>query len=453
MSKKLSRRDLLKATLALALAVPLAQACAPAPPPAAKEEPKKEATPVPKTEAPVAKKEKAVMSIATYAATHNDWQRDMAKKWKETHPDVELTVEEVPYAEMNKKQQAMLATGNLWDVSFSGIKWYPYSVVKGCFLPLDDLIAAKNPGMDDFFPSALSACKWDGKIYGLPYLMHPGNQALVSYNADMVSAKGLTPPTDDWTMADFAELATKLTDNEKKIFGTNYMAANFYDFCAPSRSYGGDVMDKEGKKFTLATDPKSVEAAHWCVDLRAKLRCAPLRADSEGLTFAAGQLATRTLGTYWVLGNIQEVGDKFKYDLVLHPKGPDGKRGWQIFVEMFSIYAKSKVPDLAYDLVVLETSKDAGIQAIKVNKAQPTGRKSVWADEEVNSRGPIYKRALDWMSSTEGPFPMPYNVRFAELQDTWANTAVDWFYGEVPFDEGINKVQTGCQKIMDLPRA
>ena len=280
MSKKFSRRDLLKAALALALAVPLAQACAPVPPPAAKEEPKKEATPVPKTEAPVAKKEKAVMSIATYAATHNDWQRDMAKKWKETHPDVELTVEEVPYAEMNTKQQAMLATGNLWDVSFSGIKWYPYSVVKGCFLPLDDLIAAKNPGMDDFFPSALSACKWDGKIYGLPYLMHPGNQALVAYNADMVSAKGLTPPTDDWTMADFAELATKLTDNEKKSLAPTTWPLTFTIFALRRAPMAATSWTRRAKSSPWPPIPSRsrLPTGVWiCVPSCAAPPCAPTR--------------------------------------------------------------------------------------------------------------------------------------------------------------------------------
>jgi hypothetical protein len=37
------------------------------------------------------------LSIATYAATHNEWQRVVARQFAEEHPEVELTIDEVPY--------------------------------------------------------------------------------------------------------------------------------------------------------------------------------------------------------------------------------------------------------------------------------------------------------------------------------------------------------------------
>jgi hypothetical protein len=63
-------------------------------------------------------------------------------------------------------------------------------------------------------------------------------------------------------------------------------------------------------------------------------------------------------------------------------------------------------------------------------------------------------RAFDMMSddSIPGPFPMPNNVRFQELQDTWANTSPDLFYGDISFEEGMDLVQQECQAILDLPR-
>ncbi len=48
---------------------------------------------------------------------------------------------------------------------------------------------------------------------------------------------------------------------------------------------------------------------------------------------------------------------------------------------------------------------------------------------------------------------MPYNLRFQELQDTWADTSPDLFYGEVDFDAGMEKVQTECEKIIELEHA
>ena len=61
--------------------------------------------------------------------------------------------------------------------------------------------------------------------------------------------------------------------------------------------------------------------------------------------------------------------------------------------------------------------------------------------------------ALEWMAEVPGPFPHPSNLRFQELQDTWANTSLDLFYGDVGFEEGMQAVQDACQEIMQLPRA
>lgn len=394
------------------------------------------------------------LSIATYADPRNDWQRTAAKAWAEKNPDVDLKIDEVLYAEMNKKQLAALATNTLWDVSFSGVKWFPYVVSKGAFLAMEDLIAAKDPGMDDFFSAALAGAAFEGKQYGLPYLMHPGNPALIIFNLDLCGKRGVEmPKSDAWTTQDYMDIAIKAADPDNKIYGTNYFPDNYYDFCSLARSYDGDVLSKDGTQFTFNTDPKSVDACKWIVSLRTDHKVAPSRNDTQGLEFAAGTLATSTLGTYAVRSLEQTIGDKFKWDLLLHPTGPNGTRGYQAFVENFAVSAQSKYPELAFDLVSYETSTDVGVDSVLNSSNQPTARKSVWGSPKLADLHPIFKRALDWMSSQPGPFPMPANLRFQELQDTWANNSPDLFYGDVGLEEGMQAVQDECQKIVALPRA
>jgi ABC-type glycerol-3-phosphate transport system substrate-binding protein len=394
------------------------------------------------------------LSIATYADPRNEWQRVAAKEWAEEHPDVELNIDEVIYAEMNKKQLAALATGTLWDVSFSGIKWFPYAVSKGAFLALEDLIAANDPGMDDFFSASIAGSSWEGKLYGLPYLMHPGNPALVIFNKNLLGERGVeVPASDDWTTMDYMDLIVAAADPENMIFGTNYLPGNYYDFCSLARTYGGDVMSEDGTQFTFNTDPLSVEAAQWVVSLRTEHHAAPMREEAQGLQFAAGTLATSTLGTYAVRSLEETIADKFEWELLLHPVGPDGIRGYQGFVECFSVYSESQHPDLAFDLIVKETSTEVGVYSVLNSSNQPTARKSVWEAPELADLHPIFQRALEWMSSQPGPFPMPANLRFQELQDTWANTSPDLFYGDTPFEEGMQFVQDECQAIIELPRA
>ena len=52
--------------------------------------------------------------------------------------------------------------------------------------------------------------------------------------------------------------------------------------------------------------------------------------------------------------------------------------------------------------------------------------------------------------SNRGPFPcltVPYNVRLHELQDNWANSSPELFYGEVGFEEGIQAVQMNAGRL------
>ena len=103
------------------------------------------------------------------------------------------------------------------------------------------------------------------------------------------------------------------------------------------------------------------------------------------------------------------------------------------------------------------TSTEAGTwSALEQGTGQPNARRSVWGNEDLlNKSHPIFRRVLDMYNtaSIPGPFPMPNNLRFSELQDNYAQTVADLLYGDVPFDEGIQATHDAMQEILDLPRA
>jgi ABC-type glycerol-3-phosphate transport system substrate-binding protein len=264
-------------------------------------------------------------------------------------------------------------------------------------------------------------------------------------------------PTDDWSTSDYAEIAAQLTDPDNKIFGTNYLPWNYYDFESIARAYGTDIMDPERKTLLFATDEKCKEAALWITKLRTELKCAPARDQAEGLDFTAGVLGSAVTGSYSVNGWKQTIADKFKHDWVLFPKGPEGKRGYTAFTSNYSCASTAKDPELAVDLLVYLTSTEAGTwSALEQGTGQPNARKSVWGNEDLlNKSHPIFRRVLDMYNNAEipGPFPIPYNLRFQELQDNWANTSPDLFYGDVGFEEGLQLVQDAMSEVLALPRA
>ncbi|HEV7216153.1 MAG TPA: hypothetical protein VGP33_13645 [Chloroflexota bacterium] len=51
----------------------------------------------------------------------------------------------------------------------------------------------------------------------------------------------------------------------------------------------------------------------------------------------------------------------------------------------------------------------------------------------------------------KGPFPMPANLRFSELQDKYANLSTALFYGKVSFAAGMKAMQDAWQQIVAEP--
>src|SRR5262245_17972410 len=237
----ISRRRVLGSAVLVALTAPLVAACGseatpPAAPAGKPAEPAKPATPAAPTVATgtaqatttaaapqAASGAKIPLSLATRSGITGDWARTIAKRWQERHPEVDLTIHEIPYGDMAKKQLLQIAAGDMEDVSFSGVKWYPYSVYKGAFRPIDDYLKTNDPGLDDFLKPTLGNALFEGKMFGLPDKMDNGNLALAIFNVDHLTAKGLKVPTDEWTIQEFTELAIKAHDKDRGVFGTNYL--------------------------------------------------------------------------------------------------------------------------------------------------------------------------------------------------------------------------------------
>ena len=396
---------------------------------------------------------KTPLSITVWTIPGRTWQDIYAKKYQQANPDVALTIDTVVYADMPRKQLAEAASNTLQDVVYSGINWLQISAYKGAFRALDDLVRQQDPNIADYFSDAVAGGTVSGKLFGLPFQLNPGNTNVVMYNLDLLNKQGMTPPTDTWTLDQFAQMAQKLTDAGARVFGTDLFYGNYYDFATLTRSMGGDIISADGKQFTLTTDAKTLQAAQWMADLRAKYKAAPSRAESQGLAFPAGQIALHCDGIQDVIPVSVSVGSKFPWGVVLGPTGPGGLRGRDGFVTTWNMAVQSKNPEAAYTLMRFMSSADT-LQWALVNQGGPSPRPSNWQSAEVGKMNPIFPRAGAWMTDKKdlGPFPMPYNLRFSELQDKYANVSPATWYGEVAFQEGANAIQSACQQIVSEAR-
>jgi len=132
-NQPVNQRQLLKLTGALALAIPILQACGGAAAPAATTAPAAGSTPAASanppasgaattpTTAPAAQAApaggKVSLSIGTESGDSLNWQRDFAKTWADKNPDVNLRIDTVTYGEAQQKTMTAIAAGTLQDIS------------------------------------------------------------------------------------------------------------------------------------------------------------------------------------------------------------------------------------------------------------------------------------------------------------------------------------------------
>jgi ABC-type glycerol-3-phosphate transport system substrate-binding protein len=196
MSRKLSRRDLLKGIGAVALSTPLLYACAPQQTVVVVEEAPKEEAPKEEAPAPV-EKEKPTLRLTLWAEQSGEgrtWPQDKGLEWAEQTGLADVEIEMVSYNEMPTKQLTAVAAGTLWDVMFNNNKIGPYNAYKGVYLWLDDLIDAYETDMTDYFPAAVEGSSFEGKVYALPCETNTGNQNICFYNKDLLDQFGVDSP-------------------------------------------------------------------------------------------------------------------------------------------------------------------------------------------------------------------------------------------------------------------
>jgi len=140
-----------------------------------------------------------------------DWYDAFIAKFEDAHPDIKITREWIPRAEMHAKQLALAATGQIGDTV--RINLAPLTAelqLKNVVRELNSLYASDqqwvNNDLKQFWKGNLATYTRDGKLYGLPVVGHPG--AVQYYvNTTMVQKLGLKmPPADgNWTLRRHAD--------------------------------------------------------------------------------------------------------------------------------------------------------------------------------------------------------------------------------------------------------
>ncbi len=202
------------------------------------------------------------------------WLRNKIEEFEKKHPGVFIEFKALDPDFGHIEIETAIKTNTYPDIAPIGTDYEIIS--KGILVPLDQYITEEE--LEEYKIQAISSVKYNGHIWGIPYMMEPYSLFL---NLDIFNQMNVDPPQNgNWTYSEFVETLKKLTYDKNKngkpeIYGFNsYIAPNSYNAFGIILSDGGEIVDRETLKYKFYGD-KAVAGLKKLVDLKLKHKVTP----------------------------------------------------------------------------------------------------------------------------------------------------------------------------------
>ena len=386
--------------------------------------------------------------------TQGDYYKEMAQKFNASQNKIEVSAEDFPGtdSEYLQKITTMISGDTIGDTMWmSSISNYYNYAGAGVYLAVDDYIKSENYDLSPFFKVGLDNARVNGKLYGLPWIVHPGRCGLW-YNKNLLKAAGVETPTDNWTYDDLITAGKKLTKSDGgKTSQWGFLPDyDYFGLAIPIRSFGGDWLNADGTKVTV-DQPLALAGLKAFQAIFQEHKIAPTPADvmgqQYGSVFVAGKCGFWQSG-YWGQEVIAGAAkDSFEWGVAPMSKGPSGSQGMFEF-DANVILATSKAPEAAWEWLKFLSTKEAGVRIAELGSV-PGARQDVWNDPTLMSKSfhPPFKKMMDSIL----PLVMPKNGRVNEMASAVDNILSPVWQGTTQIDSMIGSLQSSLQDIVDKP--
>ena len=300
-------------------------------------------------------------------------------------------------------------------------------LVTGSMLPglVEDGIVAPIPDgwIDEgqLLKSAAAAISVQGRQYCFPHSIH--TLALL-YNREMFDAADVEYPTSNWTWADLASAAARLTNVEDALNGLvlDPDLASWIPFYLQA---GGEMPNLEEDGFAFSAAPAEEASVFFAqIFSEGSARTAPdLDASWSGEAFASGK-AAMTIGGDWLVPYLDSDWPELRYGAAELPAGP-ARKATVAFTNCVAIAADSPHRDLALQLAaqltapeILSTWSDGG------------GEMSIYAEQDV-ARAQARTEYVPFMRSLRYAHPWRLGQYSAEHANRFADAVEQVVAGDI----------------------
>jgi multiple sugar transport system substrate-binding protein len=136
--------------------------------------------------------------------------RTMIQAFEKEEPDIDVQlVEASDRDDLIARLSTSIAGGSPPDLFLMNYRFYGQFAARGALEPLEPYIDDSDVmSLDDFYPQAVDAFRWDGRVTCLPQNL---SSLVVYYNRDLFERFGVPEPTDDMAWTQFVYRAQQLT--------------------------------------------------------------------------------------------------------------------------------------------------------------------------------------------------------------------------------------------------
>jgi len=274
--------------------------------------------------------------------------------FEKSHPNISVTVVQIPYPNYQEKLQAEFTSGTGPDIFWVNTPWLSTWIKDGLMMNLAPDIAKAHINMSQYIPSLVSLHTYNGAIYGLP---KDWDTIAVYYNENYFAQHHIAVPTSwSWNTTNGGTFLKVLQEATIDSNGNNATSPKFN----PSKvvTYGaqmdnamqtgwGSFLAEDGvytipKAFASSVSfntPKADQVFQFIRNLMYKWHVmipgaelgsnATDPSSENNALFAAGKIAMQIGGDWETTGTYADVGSKFKIGVIPLPAGPDGT--WSVF--------------------------------------------------------------------------------------------------------------------------
>ncbi len=212
---------------------------------------------------------KGVFSGTEEGADYDSFLKEAAKRYKETHPDVNIKVEVIDGSTRDENLSVAQQTNTLPDIVFEGAFTMSSFYHKGAIAPITDLITDQDKA--DISEGIWDNCMIEDEVFIYPFFHMPGT---LIYNADMFRKAGLDDKIGGqyeiatWTPDEYVGILEALKEGTPGVYPMALFALNNQaDTWNLSylRMFGNQFYSDDNK--LIVNEESGVKALQYILDL------------------------------------------------------------------------------------------------------------------------------------------------------------------------------------------